>query len=59
VVPVTAETRPAPTQPGLSEADRTAHDLATFVRRVEPTPDLPPLPTEPTERRRVMKLRGW
>ncbi|CUW31750.1 MULTISPECIES: hypothetical protein [Streptomyces] len=51
--------RPAPTQPGLSEADRLAHDLATFVRRVEPTPDLPPLPIEPAERRRVMQLRGW
>jgi hypothetical protein len=50
------ESRPAPTQPGLSEADRLAHDLATFVRTVEPTPDLP---TEPAERRRVLKLRGW
>lgn len=29
------------------------------LRRVEPTPDLPPLPTEPAERRRVMKIRGW
>jgi hypothetical protein len=25
--------RPAATQPGLSAADRAAHDLATFVRR--------------------------
>ncbi|MEU3528857.1 hypothetical protein AB0E62_34250 [Streptomyces sp. NPDC038707] len=53
------ESRPAPTQPGLSEADRLAHELASFVRAVEPTPDLPPLPTEPAERRRVMQLRGW
>ncbi|MGW1135619.1 hypothetical protein [Streptomyces griseoluteus] len=51
--------RPAPTQPNLSEADRTAHELASFVRTVESTPDLPPLPTEPEARRRVMKLRGW
>ena len=52
-------TRPAPTQPGLSEADRTAHELASFVRTVEPTPDLPPLPAEPEARRRVLQLRGW
>lgn len=58
-MPATAVARPAPTQPGLSEADRTAHDLSTFVRAVEPTPDLPPLPTEPAERRRVMKIRAW
>lgn len=56
---MSAPTRPAPTQPNLSEADRRAHDLATFVRTVESTPDLPPLPTEPVERRRVMKIRGW
>jgi hypothetical protein len=53
------ESRPAPTQPGLSEADRLAHELASFVRRVEPSPDLPPLPAEPAERRRVLKVRGW
>ena len=58
-MPGTAATRPVPTQPDLSEADRTAHDLSTFVRAVEPTPDLPPLPTEPADRRRVMKIRGW
>lgn len=27
------EFRPAQTQPGLSENDRIAHDMATFVRR--------------------------
>lgn len=48
-----------PPQPEQSSADRLAHELASFVRRVEPTPDLPPLPTEPDERRRVMKVRGW
>jgi hypothetical protein len=48
-----------PPQPEQSPADRRAHDLASFVRTVEPTPELPPLPTEPAERRRVMKLRGW
>lgn len=37
------ESRPAPTQPGLSEADRLAHDLATFVRRPA-VPSPPPLP---------------
>ena len=48
-----------PPQPEQSAADRTAHELASFVRQVTPTPDLPPLPTEPAERRRVMKLRSW
>ncbi|MFD0417297.1 hypothetical protein [Streptomyces sp. NPDC127108] len=28
-----SEVRPAPTQPGLSDADRLAHDKATLVRR--------------------------
>lgn len=28
--------RPAPTQPGLSEADRTAHDLTLIVRAPKP-----------------------
>ncbi|MGV9352320.1 hypothetical protein [Streptomyces misionensis] len=56
---MTASARPAATQPGLSEADRLAHDLATFVRKVEPTPDLPPLPTEPADRRRALQVRKW
>ena len=29
----TLSVRPAATQPGLSAADRAAHDLSTFVRR--------------------------
>lgn len=29
--------RPAPTQPGLSEADRRAHEAASYVRRPQPT----------------------
>lgn len=28
-------------------------------RRVEPTRDLPPLPTEPAARRRALRIRGW
>ncbi|WP_180685311.1 hypothetical protein [Streptomyces gossypiisoli] len=27
--------------------------------RVEPTPDLPPLPRETRARRRALKVRGW
>lgn len=51
--------RPAPTQPGLSQADNEAHALSTFVRSPEPTPDRPPLPAEPAARRRAMRVRGW
>ncbi|WP_432169709.1 hypothetical protein [Streptomyces sp. 1222.5] len=29
------------------------------LTRVEPTPDLPPLPKNPTERRRALQIRGW
>ncbi|MFI9344952.1 hypothetical protein ACIG0D_27355 [Streptomyces sp. NPDC052773] len=29
------------------------------TRRVEPTPDLPPLPVEPKARRRALAVRGW
>lgn len=29
------------------------------TRRIEPTPDLPPLPREPAARRRAIRLRGW
>jgi hypothetical protein len=29
------------------------------TRRVEPSPDLPPLPQEPAARRRALKVRGW
>jgi len=48
-----------PRVPEMSEADRRAHELASYVRRPEPTPDLPPLPQEPAARRRALKLRGW
>jgi hypothetical protein len=45
---------------GLSEADRRAHELASYVRRrPEPTPDRPPLPAEPAARRRALRVRGW
>ncbi|WP_172624726.1 hypothetical protein [Streptomyces griseofuscus] len=44
---MSASTRPAPTQPGLSEADRLAHDLATFVRSAEHERTKDPLPTRP------------
>lgn len=54
-----AAPRPVPTQPDFSEADRRAHELASYVRRPEPTPDLPPLPTEPAARRRALRVRGW
>lgn len=54
-----AESRPAPTQPGLSEADNEAHALATYVRRPESTPDLPKLPANPAARRRALAVRGW
>lgn len=57
--PATPTPSIVPPQPEQSPADRTAHELASFVRRVEPTPDLPPLPTEPEARRRAMKIRGW
>lgn len=50
---------PAPAQPEMSEADRLAHELASYVRRPEPTPDLPPLPTETTARRRALAIRKW
>jgi hypothetical protein len=29
------------------------------LRRVEPTPDLPPLPRESAARRRALQVRGW
>lgn len=54
-----AESRPAPTQPGLSEADNKAHALSTYVRRPDPTPDLPKLPADPAARRRALAVRGW
>ncbi|MFF9624252.1 hypothetical protein [Streptomyces griseosporeus] len=54
-----AESRPAPTQPGLSEADRTAHELASYVRLPEPARDLPPLPRESAARRRALASRRW
>lgn len=48
---MTATTRPAPTQPGLSAADRLAHDLSTFVRAAEhektKDPQLPQRPRGP------------
>lgn len=54
------EARPAPTQPEMSEADRLAHEMASFVRLApEPTPDLPVLPVEPAARRRALNVRGW
>jgi hypothetical protein len=31
----------------------------TDTRRIESTPDLPPLPREPAARRRAIRLRGW
>jgi hypothetical protein len=40
-------TRPAPTQPGLSAADRRAHDLSTFVRVSEHEKTKDALPTRP------------
>lgn len=43
----------------MSEADVAAHELASHVRRPEPTPDLPPLPAEPKARRRALAVRGW
>jgi hypothetical protein len=43
----------------MSDADRRAHALSTFVRSPEPTPDRPPLPAEPAARRRAMRVRGW
>ena len=58
--PAIAGFRPAPTQPGLSQADDDAHALSTYVRRApESTPDLPPLPVQPAARRRAIALRGW
>lgn len=41
-----AQTQPATPQP-------------VDTRRVEPTPDLPPLPQEPAARRRAIHVRGW
>ncbi|MES9523124.1 hypothetical protein [Streptomyces capoamus] len=29
------------------------------LTRVESTPDLPPLPKAPADRRRAMRIRGW
>lgn len=47
-------------EPTMSEADRLAHDMSTYVRRgPEPTPPLPPLPADPAARRREIELRGW
>ena len=46
-------------QPEMSEADRRAHELASYVRRPQPTPDLPPLPQDTAARRRALKVRGW
>lgn len=54
-----AETTAPVPQPEMSEADRLAHELASYVRRVEPTPDLPSLPQDTAARRRALKLRGW
>jgi hypothetical protein len=48
-----------PPQPEQSPADRLAHELASFVRTVEPTPDLSPLPRESAARRRALQVRGW
>jgi hypothetical protein len=42
-----------------SEADRATFAAASYVRRPEPTPDLPPLPQDPAARRRMMTLRRW
>ncbi|MFE9432873.1 hypothetical protein [Streptomyces sp. NPDC006640] len=54
-------TTATPTQPSddRSAADRAAHEAASYVRRPQPTPDLPPLPAEPAARRRAMRVRGW
>ncbi|MFI6560369.1 hypothetical protein [Streptomyces sp. NPDC050534] len=48
-----------PQQPEMSDADRRAHELASYVRRTEPTPDLPPLPRDTAARRRALAVRGW
>lgn len=50
---------PTHSDPAMSEADRLAHELASYVRRPQPTPDLPKLPTEPAARRRALRVRGW
>lgn len=56
----TATPTPAPQQSEMSEADRLAHEMASYVRpRPEPTPDLAPLPTEPRARRRAIAARKW
>jgi hypothetical protein len=56
------ESRPVPTQPGLSDADNEAHALSTYVRRRVVEPELveaPPLPAEPAARRRAIAQRQW
>ncbi|MGY1579174.1 hypothetical protein [Streptomyces sp. MN13] len=45
--------------PEMSAADRKAHELASYVRTPQPTPDLPPLPEKPAARRRALNVRGW
>lgn len=43
-----------------SRSDRNAQTPPSVdTRRVEPTPDLPPLPQEPAARRRAIRVRGW
>lgn len=48
-----------PAQPEMSEADRLAHELASYVRTPQPTPDLPPPPRDTAARRRVLAVRKW
>lgn len=56
-MPTTEANRP--TAASMSEADRAAHEAASYVRRPQPTPDLPKLPTQPAARRHAMRVRGW
>nr|WP_159047583.1 hypothetical protein [Streptomyces antibioticus] len=40
--------------------NRSRYQVETVdLTRVEPTPDLPPLPRETTARRRALRIRGW
>lgn len=60
IVPAPERADHPASEPAMSEADRLAHELASYVRRQpEPTPDLPPLPTDPVARRRVIAQRKW
>lgn len=40
--------------------NRSRYQVETVdLTRVEPTPDLPPLPRDPAARRRALRIRGW